>query len=168
MDLVGPFGLFDREGRRIEVSSRKGMALLALVATGRNGVRSRAWLQDTLWGSREKAQAQTSLRRELSTLRKIVNISGSLLVVSQHRVALDLKQIEIDILSATSHVGDGVTVFMEGLDVAGEEAFEDWLRAQRARFVDFVPMRALEKRSEMSEHARDLRTLVSGESCQSR
>lgn len=126
LDLFGPFGLFDPIGRRIELSSKKGVALLALLATARGGVRTRGWVQDMLWGARAPAQAQASVRRELSNLRSILN-SGStpLLETGFGRITLDLDHIEL--VPPDSESGE----FLEGLDIAGEDGFEDWLRTKR-------------------------------------
>lgn len=137
LQLLGPFGLFDSSGARVDVSSRKAMALVALLATGRDGVRSRAWLQDMLWGTRGPIQAQGSLRRELSNLRRLVNRDRArpLLKTNNNRIALDMEQLEVDLdqpnLGGPSRRPSG-DIFLEGIDIAGEEGFEDWLRGQRA------------------------------------
>ena len=98
IDLFGPFGMFDSAGRRIELTSKRGMALMALLATARGGIRARGWVQDMLWGSRAPAQAQASVRRELSNLRSVLN-SGSepLLDARFGRIALDLDQIDVSV-----------------------------------------------------------------------
>jgi len=70
MSLLGPFKLEGPRGENVGISSRKGIALLAILATSPNGERMRGWLQERLWGSRGEAQASASLRRELSNLRK--------------------------------------------------------------------------------------------------
>ena len=44
LNLIGPFGLFHANGERIEISSKKAIALFALVAAAPNGERSRRWL----------------------------------------------------------------------------------------------------------------------------
>lgn len=135
LDLLGPFGLFGPDGARVEISSKKGMALLALLATGRDGVRSRGWLQDMLWGSREPAQAQASLRRELSNLRaRLGSVDGELLTTGPRRVGLALDRIDIDLLATVPAPSTGSGIFLEGLDIAGEEGFEDWLRNQRSAY----------------------------------
>src|SRR3546814_6667440 len=69
-----------------------------MLATSRSGERSRRWLQERLWGSRERTNSQASLRRELSNLRPLVNIGDPpLLIVNHEAVALDLKQVVVDI-----------------------------------------------------------------------
>lgn len=90
LQLIGPFGLFAPSGVRIEISSKKAIALIALLATAPSGERSRRWLQAMLWGTREHEQAQTSLRREVSTLSKQLEVrgAGELLLRSSQRIGL--------------------------------------------------------------------------------
>jgi tetratricopeptide (TPR) repeat protein len=131
--LMGAFCLTDPYGSRIAVTSQRARALLAMLATARAGERTRTWLQDRLWGSRGQAQAQASLRRELSNLRPLINRPEDPVLCARNGiVGLNLERIEIDVrdpalLSATN------ADFLEGIDLPGEEAFEDWLRDKRRR-----------------------------------
>lgn len=126
--LVGPFRLSGPDGVRIEISSRKGRALIAMLAMAPDGERSRGWLQDRLWGSRPAVQAQASLRRELANLRLAVNGTAALplLHADYQRAWIDLARLEVDALN-----GGGRGEFLEGMDLPGEDGFEDWLREQR-------------------------------------
>ena len=127
LDLMGPFRLSAGDGGRIEVASKRGQALIATLAVSRGGDRTRSWLQERLWGSRQQPQAQASLRRELSNLRRIVNgPHGTLIDADHNRVWIELDRVEVADLSPHAS-GE----FLEGLDIQGEEAFEDWLREQR-------------------------------------
>lgn len=138
--LLGPFGLFAPDGTRLPVTSRKGMALLAQVALGRSGERSRGWLQDQLWGSRPPDQARASLRRELANLRGAINPPDAppLLSADSTRVRLDLGRIDVDVRQLDRDVANArapsftdLGTLLEGLDIPGEDGFEDWLREQR-------------------------------------
>lgn len=129
LSLWGTFRLRDGKGARLAVTSRKGMALLAMLATAPDGERTRAWLQDRLWGSRGKVQAQQSLRRELAVLKGV--LGPEVLTSTPERVKLDLGRVEIDRSDS-----QGNAVFLEGIDIPGEEAFEDWLREQRQFFPE--------------------------------
>ncbi|MBD8552002.1 hypothetical protein [Sphingomonas sp. CFBP 8764] len=130
LTLLGPFGLFGPDGARIEISSRKGMALIALLAMARDGIRARPWLQTMLWGSRAPEQASASLRRELSALRRLLNGAADPLLTCEHgRVTLALDRIAIDAASVGPGRQGG---FLEGLDLADCEEFEQWLREQRS------------------------------------
>ena len=126
--LIGPFRLSGPDGARIEVSSRKGRALIAMLAMAPDGERTRGWLQDRLWGSRPGTQAQASLRRELANLRLAVNgaAAAPLLNADYQRAWIDLAQLEVDALN-----GGGPGEFLEGIDLPGEDGFEDWLREMR-------------------------------------
>jgi TolB-like protein len=138
--LLGPFSLVDPEGRRIAIPSRKGAALLAMLAVSKDAERARGWLQTQLWGSREQKEANGSLRRELSDLRKRINRpSWTPLICERDRVRLDLSIVSVDILElddeARTHDSGQSGEFLEGFDIPGEEAFEDWLREQRGRLA---------------------------------
>lgn len=141
LELLGPFRLTDPGGRRVRISSRKGMALIGMLATAPTGERTRAWLQEQLWGSRGEAQAQASLRSELANLRIVLDAPGAgpLLTTGRDRVQLDLDKVLTDIRDSPGAAGTGSVPageFLEGLDIAGEEGFEDWLRVQRRYFAE--------------------------------
>ncbi len=132
LELFGPVRL-TRAGERVVLTSRRAQALLAMLATAGSGERSRVWLQDRLWGSRGTEQAQTSLRRELSSLRKLLNTADhALLQADSQRLWLDLDLLDVD-LRRPGPLPRGE--FLEGLDLPGEEGFEDWLREERSRFA---------------------------------
>jgi len=84
LNLIGAFRLAAPDGRRIEIVSKKGTALIATLAMAKDGERTRAWLYDKLWGSRSELQARSSLRRELSNLRKLLNTPDLQLLVCAH------------------------------------------------------------------------------------
>jgi TolB-like protein len=145
--LLGPFSVVDPEGRRIVISSRKGAALLAMLAVSKDGERARGWLQTQLWGSREPKEANGSLRRELSDPRQRLNRpSWTPLICERDRVRLDLNIVSVDIFEpddeAGAHGAGQAGEFLEGIDIPGEEAFEDWLREQRARLLENPPAKA--------------------------
>lgn len=139
LQLIGPFCLYGPEGVRIAIPSKKGVALLALLATARDGERTRSWLQVRLWGSRQQQQAQASLRNEMLKLKRAINIGPIPLITSnKERVKLDLSQISVDIEDLDRKPegpwsNHGMhSEFLEGLDIVGEEGFEEWLREQRS------------------------------------
>ena len=144
LDLIGPFGLFTPDGRRIDINSKKSVALIALIIVSPSGVRSRRWLQNMLWGTREDIQAQTSLRRELSNLTKQLAVMNAdhLLVRGTQRIGLAIEQLEVDIFSLglqmAKHKSSLSSDFLEGIDLRDCEEFEDWLRAERDRVRDMI------------------------------
>lgn len=149
--LMGSFQLVSPDGERIPIMSKKGMALIALVAVARGGERSRVWLQDRLWGTRETKQAQASLRREISNLRTtLASWDGKdLLFGDGHRVGIDIDRIVIDVRELEAGTNCDATdegEFLEGFDI-GEDGFEDWLREQRSRIEDTGRSAARKSRS---------------------
>jgi len=135
LNLLGPFQLLDAKGERVPITSKRAMALVAMLAMSPNGERSRGWLQDKLWGAREDTQAAGSLRRELSELRRLLNADEApLLLTERDRVRLDLSRLCVDAHTPASGVGPTAHAaedFLEGLDLPGEAGFEDWRRERR-------------------------------------
>ena len=131
LDLLGSFRLVAPSGVRVLVTSKRSRVLLAMLATSRSGERSRRWLQERLWGSRERSNSQASLRRELSNLRRLVSIADcELLIVERETVAIDLARVAIDVRDP-ARILESREDFLEGIDIACEEGFEDWLREER-------------------------------------
>lgn len=109
------------------------MALLAMLATAPDGERTRNWLQDRLWGSRARPQAQQSLRRELAGLRTVfADNNAVMLIADRDRVQLNLQHIMLEEADRNN------SIFLEGFDIPGEDGFEDWLRDERQRDIDFA------------------------------
>ena len=134
--LLGAFQLVAPNGERLDVTSKKAIALLALLASANSGERWRAWIQDKLWGSRELRQAQSSLRLELHRLRKLtVGAPFPLVEATSRTVRLNLSMIDIDIRNEEI-VARSTGEFLEGIDIAGEESFEEWLREMRNNIAD--------------------------------
>ncbi len=125
MTLYGPFRLEDGSGQLVKLSSRKAKAILAILARTPGGTRSRAWLLDRLWSRHDREAQLNGLRRELSELRRSLAVSGlDLLGADTNRVWLCLDRIAI--LPPADNCE-----FLEGIDIPGEEDFEDWLRMER-------------------------------------
>lgn len=142
--FLGTFGLFDKAGTKVELTSKKSIALLALLAAAPDGSRMRSWLQSLLWEARALPQAQSSLRRELSSLRGLLDAHGlrDVLFVNRQMVQLRLDRLEIDTrdLAVTRVPDEAAGQYLEGLDLNGCEGFEDWLRQERSRISQlFAP-----------------------------
>ncbi|MET0373188.1 MAG: hypothetical protein ABW128_02900 [Rhizorhabdus sp.] len=132
--LLGAFSLTAPDGRQIRLRSKKGIAMLALLATADRGERTRAWLREKLWGSRDLLHAQTSLRRELSALRHELNTrDGDLIHNDARTIRLDLSRVTIDVRAPTVTTAAGE--FLEGIDFPGEESFSCWLAETRQRLT---------------------------------
>jgi TolB-like protein len=134
LGLLGPFRLQNAGGDRIEIPSKKGIALIAMLAMAEEGERTRGFLQDKLWGQRQHAEGRGSLRRELSNLRKLLNQERTppLLTFERDRVRLSIELIDVDARTlANGRLSASRGEFLEGLDIPGEDGFEEWLRGER-------------------------------------
>jgi len=134
LNICGSFRMVSPDGKRLEIPSKKARCLLAILALSPNMERQRGWLMDRLWGSREKSQAQSSLRHELSSLRKILgNTADSPIEIRRDCVRLIEERLEVDALK-----GEVDGELLEGIDIAGEDGFEDWLRTARSATLQSI------------------------------
>jgi len=140
--LYGPFSATWTDGQALEINSSKIVALLAMLATAPEGMRTRAWLQGQLWSLSGAELGRASLRRALSDLRKLFGSDFErMFKVSNSRICL-----KPDAILTIGAEADGV--FLEGIDVA-EPAFQSWLDQMRASSaVDRVKSTELETGSE--------------------
>jgi tetratricopeptide (TPR) repeat protein len=129
--LHGPFALCGPDGTRIAVTSRRGMAMLAMLALAPGRERTRAWIVDKLWPTRGEQQGRSSLRQELATMRRLTSPHGPLLGADRERVWLEPGAVEVP-RPAPGIAGE----ILEGLDIPAAEGFEDWLRACRTAGLD--------------------------------
>ena len=134
LTVLGAFRLESPEGERIDIASKRGQALLTMLALAGGGERTRSWLQSRLWGGRMPEQGKASLRREVSTLRQIVNRGEHAILHADHqRVWIDLTRVAVDARAEIARSAVATGELLEGLDIAHEEGFEEWLRDERAR-----------------------------------
>ncbi len=132
LKLIGGFQLLNQQGEPIDVASKKGRVLLAILAVAENGERSRAWLQETLWS---RGSGQDSLRRELASLRRLFEGSGvdplpKSVPRDVIRLQLDCFEIDVHDIPASSE-----GIFLEGLSITHDENIEAWLTSMRARYL---------------------------------
>jgi TolB-like protein len=121
----GPFRMFAGDGTRILLPSRKGLALIAMLALLPGQEHNRDWLRRQLWGSRDEEQAQASFRKELSRLRKLLDaVAPGLLGAAGRRVWLDPSRYDL----IPPQPGEQL---LEGLEIAGAPDFTAWLAQQR-------------------------------------
>lgn len=123
VNLWGAFSVTSADGGDLTPKLAKCQALLALLATAKNGVRTRSWLQSKLWSDRSREQANGSLRQALALIRKALDVHRDVLAADRLRVSLDLDAIHI----ADQKPGEE---FLAGMDIRDEE-FEDWMRQER-------------------------------------
>ena len=127
--------------------------MLGLLALANNKERSRVWLQEKLWGTRSQKQAQSSLRKELSNLRKMAASAGIPLIETTNakvRLVKDGFLCDLDErLPETVEPSD----FLEGIDIPGEDAFEDWLRETRSNLRKIIADRQQNSTTSLSASA---------------
>jgi TolB-like protein len=117
--------MFAADGARIKVTSRKGMALIAMLALLPRQEHNRDWLRRQLWGRRDEEQGQASLRKELSRLRKELEMQAPGLLCSEGR-RVWLNPDQYDLLPA-----EPGQMLLEGMEIAGAPDFTTWLQQQR-------------------------------------
>lgn len=127
ISLFGPFDVADNLGNSVRPAGKKECAIIALLACSPQFRRSRNWVKSMLWSDRGEAQASASLRQTLWRLRRRFGHNATeLLKVDRDHIWLDRTCFEIVRPQTTVKID-----FLEGLDIR-DEAFEDWLREQRA------------------------------------
>ena len=136
--------------------TRKGRAMFAYLALHSGHAQSREKLAALLWGGNGNSQARTNLRQTLSALRKAMaftdgeqlSTEGDDVVLNLDHIALDVARFEELVASATpEHLEQAIALYkgdlLDGFSLR-EEAFEEWLRAERERLRALV-IGALEK-----------------------
>ena len=107
-----------------ELSGAKHKALFALLATAPHGRRTRAWLQESLWGDACYDSGRQSLRRALSDIKQTMGPAFDTVVQATHsEISLRLETIDF---SGRPGAGE----FLEGLDIR-ESGFNHWLTSIR-------------------------------------
>lgn len=122
--LHGTFAAYWHDGSEIDLRSVKLQALLALLAVSPSQRRTRAWLQDMLWGRSGPELGRASLRRGLSNLRQQFGERFD----DIFEVTNDSLRFREGVVEIIGEPGDGD--LLEGIDIR-EDAFEDWLLARR-------------------------------------
>lgn len=153
------------DGEPRPVGSRKGMALLAYLATRVNEPVGRAHLAGLLWGDSPDGQARVNLRQTLSQLRRLfADLPTDPLRTPFDQVVLHADGLDIDVRAllddTAAAVGEDVLgrEFLEGLNIKAPE-FNDWLTAMRADLRG-RQCRMLERMAEAAAEARDLNRAI--------
>lgn len=148
LNLLGRFQLADAGGRNVQLSSRKTMGLVALLALAPGQTLRREQAIALLWSDRGTEQGRGSLRQTLVALKRETGVDRPPLVESDGEV------LRLDPGTVRTDVGEFLTLaksedatslrhaaglyqghLAEGLSIA-DEAFEEWLRQSRDRLQD--------------------------------
>ncbi|WP_197431066.1 hypothetical protein [Aliiruegeria sabulilitoris] len=124
ISLFGTCSVCLEGGGRVEIRGAKHRALFALLATAPMGRRSRANLQETLWGASDYDSGHQNLRRALSDLRKVMGPDFDTVL---HTTSTDV-QLSLD----HTHFVAGQGAFLNDLNVR-EPGFVAWRDSLRAR-----------------------------------
>jgi tetratricopeptide (TPR) repeat protein len=124
LQLSGAFRFIDPTNANLAPKSRRGQAIIAMLAVAPGGRRSRIWLRERLWSTRSDEQAAPSLRQALSDIRRQLGTRWSAILGSdRHDIWLETGQLNIRY--------DNKAEFLEGFDV-GDVGFTNWLREFRS------------------------------------
>lgn len=137
--MFGPFQVATSDGQDITPSGLLRRALLAVLITGPNQMRTRSHLTQMFWGNSTPAKSAASLRTALSELRKELRpLCDDGLQSDRYCVRLTPRLITPDWSAETTH--DGSAEFLEGMDLQlrGADGFEEWLRSMRLSHVPKV------------------------------
>lgn len=125
----------------------KPQALVYYLAAEGGGPVPRGQLASLLWGSLDDASARANLRLALTRLRQrlpgVLESDGQAVSLSPQVPAfVDAQRVEaaaqgdddlpLEVLQQAASCCGGT--FLEGFDLPGADAFDDWLRRERARF----------------------------------
>jgi TolB-like protein len=146
LKLLGGFEARTDRAETLTTPTRKGRALLAVLATSPDMRRSRERLAALLWERSAEEQARASLRQTLSEVRRALGLGlDGLLDADADCVWLDRERVSTDVAeferlagsSDTDDVEGAMSIwtgeFLDGFSIRSAETFEDWLTAERGR-----------------------------------
>jgi DNA-binding SARP family transcriptional activator len=140
VQLLGCFGA-SVDGRPIEFQTRKTAALLAILARRAGRAESRERIAALLWSRSDEAQARTSLRQAVASLRRSLGSEADLIVATNETlklaadgVAVDADRLEAALTSAEpAGLADAAALYVGDLfdDLAlREDGWEEWRRGE--------------------------------------
>lgn len=146
LKLLGGFEARTDRAERLATPTRKGRALLAVLATSPDMRRSREYLATLLWERSADAQARASLRQTLSEVRRALGADiDEILDADADSVWLDSGRVSSDVAkferlaesSDKNHIEAAMGVwsgeFLDGFNIRSAELFQEWLTAERVR-----------------------------------
>lgn len=158
--LHGRFRVLAPDGKDLTPSSKKGRAVLAMLALSPGNERSRPWLQEKLWSQQDPWLRAASLRQCLSVLRKTLGVHKDCLTVEKQSISLSAEA-----------VFDGSGEFLEDLNIPDPE-FKTWRadqslleknpkRTKESASPGFAKPRVVSRLDDSNDDARFFSALVS-------
>lgn len=160
VSVCGPFAVRFR-GKDLQIPSRKAKALLAILALENPKPMARDVLCGLLWPDVETANARSSLRQNLTILRKaIVSEAYSLIATRNDRICIDYAPFRCDLTAlldardkeASVRFSEALPKLLTDLGFISEE-FERWVDEHRARFMGIAQVRLRETYDNIAEAA---------------
>ncbi|MGI9292620.1 MAG: AfsR/SARP family transcriptional regulator [Pseudomonadales bacterium] len=145
LNLLGNFQA-NRDGTKLNLSSRKAQLVLAYLAVARRKQARRDTLATLFWEEAEPQQARNSLRQTLSRLRCTLQDDGKLMWADGESIGLhqDAWDIDVDFLLDESKRVDSdeetplLGEFLQGL-VSRGASISQWLDNQRQHTQSITP-----------------------------
>ncbi|PWC48009.1 hypothetical protein TSA6c_16185 [Azospirillum sp. TSA6c] len=150
LNLFGGFDLRTPAGSPIALTVRKAMGLLAYLALRPDRALFREKLAGLLWGDSPDAQARSSLRQVIATLRRtltddgapVLNVQGELVALAPGTIQTDVAAFERAVAEGTPETLDEAVALYRGELLDGlslqAEAFDDWLMVERQRLRELA------------------------------
>lgn len=141
VELFGEPRLLDRRGETIVVSSRKALALLAILATNRNQRVPRSKIAGLLWDRVPEQQARKSLRQALADLGAALGPASHAIEATRDSIRLLARDVSTDledlsrrdVVDATAYT----STFLAGFDGL-TESLGEWLYQERTAKAELV------------------------------
>jgi TolB-like protein/cytochrome c-type biogenesis protein CcmH/NrfG len=145
LHLLGGFRVQDAEGRPLELTGRKGPAIIAYLARCPGMTAPREKLADLLWSDSDSGHSRNSLRQALSVLRQDLSACGAAILRSnKDTIALSAIDSDVDILEtapsarSAGQLEEVISVytgpFLDGF-FSGSSSFEDWAAVEREKLL---------------------------------
>jgi DNA-binding SARP family transcriptional activator/TolB-like protein len=160
--LFGGFRIHDVRHRPIELTGKKGAAIIAYLARSPGMTATREKLADLLWNDSDSEHSRNSLRQALSVLRQdLSSIDANILHSRKDTIALGAGWVDSDadiLETAPSARSEGqleeatsvyAGPFLDGF-FSGSSPFEEWAAAEREKFLTLA-IDSLEKLARLAD-----------------
>jgi|GEM_PF-6882963 len=148
--FFGGFRIRDAQERPLELTGKKGSAIIAYLSRCPGMTATREKLADLLWSDSDSEHSRNSLRQALSVLRQDLSSTGAdILHSNKDTIGLNAESIDSDaaVLETAQSARSGglleeaISVytgpFLDGF-FSGSSAFEDWAAGEREKFLNLA------------------------------